>query len=162
MFLYKNPFFSISSILSIPIMLIGINGGYFPAICRVCLRIRFWVNQPYSIQNCPCWSCQLDVDDPYILSDVLLAERWAQRIILRGSMLSFRKISEVLKKCIFLNNISNFLGESVKICLSTAVDSRALWHICDKEGVSNACNVAALVLRNSNQSHLTSLLEPYI
>ena len=29
-------FFSIS-ILSIPIMLIGINGGYFSAICRVCL-----------------------------------------------------------------------------------------------------------------------------
>ena len=28
-------FFSISSILSIPIMLIEINGGYFPAICRV-------------------------------------------------------------------------------------------------------------------------------
>ena len=37
MFLYKNLFFSISSILSIPIMLIGINGGYFQAICRVCL-----------------------------------------------------------------------------------------------------------------------------
>ena len=37
MFLYKNLFFSVSSILSIPIMLIGINGGYFPAICRVCL-----------------------------------------------------------------------------------------------------------------------------
>ena len=36
MFLYKNLFFSIYSILSIPIMLIGINGGYFPAICRVC------------------------------------------------------------------------------------------------------------------------------
>ena len=29
-------FFSISSVISIPIMLIGINGGYFPAICRVC------------------------------------------------------------------------------------------------------------------------------
>ena len=29
MFLYKNLFFSVSSILSIPIMLIGINGGYF-------------------------------------------------------------------------------------------------------------------------------------
>ena len=37
MFLYKNLFFSISSVNSIPIMLIGINGGYFPAICRVCL-----------------------------------------------------------------------------------------------------------------------------
>ena len=37
MFLYKNLFFSKSSILSIRIMLIGINGGYFPAICRVCL-----------------------------------------------------------------------------------------------------------------------------
>ena len=37
MFLYKNLFFSISSVISIPIMLIGINGGYFPAICRVCL-----------------------------------------------------------------------------------------------------------------------------
>ena len=36
MFLYKNLFFSISSVISIPIMLIGINGGYFPAICRVC------------------------------------------------------------------------------------------------------------------------------
>ena len=36
MFLYKNLFFSISSILSITIMLIGINGGYFPAIFRVC------------------------------------------------------------------------------------------------------------------------------
>ena len=39
MFLYKNLFFSISSVISIPIMLIGINGGYFPAICRVCLLI---------------------------------------------------------------------------------------------------------------------------
>ena len=39
MFLYKNLFFSISSILSIPILLIGINGGYFPAICRVCCFI---------------------------------------------------------------------------------------------------------------------------
>ena len=29
MFLYKNPFFSVSSILSIAITLIGINGGYF-------------------------------------------------------------------------------------------------------------------------------------
>ena len=35
MFLYKNLFFPISSILSIPIMLMGINGGSFPAICRV-------------------------------------------------------------------------------------------------------------------------------
>ena len=34
-FLYKNLFFSISSFLSIPSMLIGINGGYFVAICRV-------------------------------------------------------------------------------------------------------------------------------
>ena len=32
----QKSFFSKSSILSIPIMLIGINGGYFPAICRVC------------------------------------------------------------------------------------------------------------------------------
>ena len=39
MFLYKNLFFSISSILSIPIMLIGIKGGYFPAICRLCFSI---------------------------------------------------------------------------------------------------------------------------
>ena len=38
MFLYKNLSFSISSVISIPIMLIGINGGYFPAICRVCLK----------------------------------------------------------------------------------------------------------------------------
>ena len=41
----KNVFvqksFSISSILSIPIMLIGINGRYFPAICRVCFIFRF-------------------------------------------------------------------------------------------------------------------------
>ena len=37
MFLYKNLFFS-KSILSIRIMLIGINGGYFPAICRVCFE----------------------------------------------------------------------------------------------------------------------------
>ena len=35
-------FFSISSVISIPIMLIGINGGYFPAICRVCLIIVFF------------------------------------------------------------------------------------------------------------------------
>ena len=34
--LVRKSFFSISSILSIPIMLIGINGGYFPALCRVC------------------------------------------------------------------------------------------------------------------------------
>ena len=39
MFLYKYLFFSISSILSIPIMLIGINGGFFPAIFRVCFFI---------------------------------------------------------------------------------------------------------------------------
>ena len=35
-------FVQISSILPIPIMLIGINGGYFPAICRVCLYIVFF------------------------------------------------------------------------------------------------------------------------
>ena len=35
----QKSFFSISSILSIPIMLIGINSGYFPAICRVCFII---------------------------------------------------------------------------------------------------------------------------
>ena len=40
MFLYKNLFFSIS-ILSIPIMLIEINGGYFPAICGVCFLFCF-------------------------------------------------------------------------------------------------------------------------
>ena len=34
----KSFFFSIVSILSIPVMLIGINGGYFPAICRVCFQ----------------------------------------------------------------------------------------------------------------------------
>ena len=34
----QKSFFSISSVLSIPIMLIGINGGYFPAICRACLQ----------------------------------------------------------------------------------------------------------------------------
>ena len=39
MFLYKNLSFSISSVISIPIMLIGINGGYFPTICRVCFYI---------------------------------------------------------------------------------------------------------------------------
>ena len=40
MFLYKNLFFfNIFSVISIPIMLIGINGGYFPAICRVCFLI---------------------------------------------------------------------------------------------------------------------------
>ena len=33
MFLYKNLFFSIS-ILSIPIMYIGINGGYLPGMFR--------------------------------------------------------------------------------------------------------------------------------
>ena len=37
--MYKNLFFSVYSIRSIPIMLIGINGGYFPAICRVCFII---------------------------------------------------------------------------------------------------------------------------
>ena len=36
--LVQKSFFSISSILSIPIMLIGINGDYFPAICRVCFH----------------------------------------------------------------------------------------------------------------------------
>ena len=41
MFLYKNLFFLISSILSIPIMLIASNGGYFPAICRVCFEL-YW------------------------------------------------------------------------------------------------------------------------
>ena len=39
MFLYKNLFFSIASVISIPIMLIGINGGYFPAICRLCFVV---------------------------------------------------------------------------------------------------------------------------
>ena len=38
MFLHKI-FFSISFTLSIPIMLIGINGGYFSAIFRVCLHM---------------------------------------------------------------------------------------------------------------------------
>ena len=42
MFSYKF-FFSIS-ILSIPIMLTGINGGYFPAMCRVCYIIIFLGN----------------------------------------------------------------------------------------------------------------------
>ena len=36
--LVQKSFFSISSILSIPIMLFGNHGGYFSAICRVC----FW------------------------------------------------------------------------------------------------------------------------
>ena len=36
-FCTKIFFFPISSVISIPTMLIGINGGYFPAICRVCL-----------------------------------------------------------------------------------------------------------------------------
>ena len=47
MFLYKNLSFSISSVISIPIMLIGINGGYFPAICRVCFNFKF----PNSLQD---------------------------------------------------------------------------------------------------------------
>ena len=42
MFLYKNLFFSMSSILSIPIMLIEINGGYFPAIYRVCFMLQLY------------------------------------------------------------------------------------------------------------------------
>ena len=41
MFLYENLFFSISSVISIPVMLIGINGAYFPAICRVGFNIKF-------------------------------------------------------------------------------------------------------------------------
>ena len=48
MFLCKNLFFSIS-ILSIPIMLIGINGGYFPAICRVCFILQ-WVCFSYQVR----------------------------------------------------------------------------------------------------------------
>ena len=65
MFLYKILFFSISSVISIPIMLIGINGGYFPAICRVCLKYCyrvFWLSfqahkleasaKANSVQNC--------------------------------------------------------------------------------------------------------------
>ena len=46
MFLYKHLFFSTSSILSIPIMLIGINGGYFPAMCRVCYPISIQFPSP--------------------------------------------------------------------------------------------------------------------
>ena len=44
-FVQKSFYFSIYSILSIPIMLIGINDGYFPAICRVCFTfavIMLW------------------------------------------------------------------------------------------------------------------------
>ena len=54
MFLYKNLFFSISSVISIPIMLIGINGGHFPAICRVCLLLRiglYWCSVFFTIQR---------------------------------------------------------------------------------------------------------------
>ena len=47
MFLYKK-YFSLSSILSIPIMLIGINGGYFPTICRICFK--FSARGRYSVQ----------------------------------------------------------------------------------------------------------------
>ena len=52
MFLYKNLFFSISSVISIPIMLIGINGGYFPAICRVCLVCSFPRDEVCSNKSC--------------------------------------------------------------------------------------------------------------
>ena len=60
MFLYKNLFFSISSILSILIMLIGINGGYFLAICWVCFifqKIQKSLNcievlHPFKIFSC--------------------------------------------------------------------------------------------------------------
>ena len=45
----QNLFFSISSILSIPIMLIGINGGYFPAICRLCFFYLFVFS--FSVQS---------------------------------------------------------------------------------------------------------------
>ena len=58
----KNVFvqksFSISSILSIPIMLIGINGGYFPAICRVCFIFRFNPNMRLARQR-RLFSCNL-------------------------------------------------------------------------------------------------------
>ena len=50
----QKSFFSISSILSIPIMLIGINGGYFPAICRVCLPLRFnGISEITLFASCP-------------------------------------------------------------------------------------------------------------
>ena len=41
-------FFPISSILSIPIMLIGINGGYFAAICRVCFSLSVMSTNKYT------------------------------------------------------------------------------------------------------------------
>ena len=50
MFLYKNLFFSISSVISIPIMLIGINGDYFPAICRVCFY--FLEQSDFALPDC--------------------------------------------------------------------------------------------------------------
>ena len=50
MFLYKNLFFSISSVISIPIMLIGINGGYFPAICRVCFSFVNIARKPTGVK----------------------------------------------------------------------------------------------------------------
>ena len=37
LFVYKNPFFICFSLLSIPILVMGSNGGCFPAVCRLYL-----------------------------------------------------------------------------------------------------------------------------
>ena len=35
-----NQFFHFSSVLSIPIGVMGVDGGYFPSICRECLYFK--------------------------------------------------------------------------------------------------------------------------
>ena len=77
MFLNKI-IFSILSILSIPIMLIGINGGYFPAICRVCSRVRKYL---VSIGDGVC--------DKIFILNVLSINKWVQKVINAFLFLSF-------------------------------------------------------------------------
>ena len=50
MFLYKIFFFSIS-ILSIPIILIGINGGYFPGMFRLDAGFDDEFEQPFELRR---------------------------------------------------------------------------------------------------------------
>ena len=48
--LYKNQFFHwFFSLLSIRILVVGINCGYFPAICRVCLLFFIFVKRFFFI-----------------------------------------------------------------------------------------------------------------
>ena len=90
-FVQKSFFFSISSILSIPIVLIGISGGYFPAICRVCFIL--WNCKETTFKFC-CFQCKLVISTRCFWSSNGFKFVW-----------KFDKESRVLVKAVLHNNV---------------------------------------------------------